>query len=50
MISVIITTYGDDEWRELAWTRADPSALDQGANDIVVHHAQGLNIGPARAF
>jgi glycosyltransferase involved in cell wall biosynthesis len=47
-ISIVITTYGEDEWRELAWSRAYPSVVDQGADDIVVHHAPDLTIGPAR--
>lgn len=48
MISVIITTYGEDYWRELAWQRAYPSAKAQGADEVIVHHAPDLPIGPAR--
>jgi len=48
MISVVITTYGDPAWQELAWSRAYPSALDQGADEIIVHHEPDLPIGPAR--
>lgn len=48
MISIVITTYGAPEWADLAWSRAYPSALDQGAENIVVHHAPDLPIGPAR--
>lgn len=48
MISVVITTYGEDHWRDLAWSRAYPSALDQGAEEIIVHHEPDLPIGPAR--
>ena len=48
MISVVITTYGEPAWQDLAWSRAYPSAMDQGADHIVVHHAENLSIGPAR--
>jgi glycosyltransferase involved in cell wall biosynthesis len=48
LISVVITTYGNSEWQELAWGRAYPSALEQGADNIVVHHEETLAIGPAR--
>lgn len=48
MISVIITTYGEDHWRELAWERALPSADSQGADEVILHHAPDLPIGPAR--
>ncbi len=37
-VSVIISTYGSEEWRNLAQSRAYPSALDQGAHEIVVGH------------
>jgi len=48
LISVVITTYGEEEWRELAWSRAWPSTQDQGAFEVIVHHAPKLEIGPAR--
>lgn len=48
MISIIITTYGADHWRDIAWSRAYPSTQDQGVNEIIVHHAPSLTIGPAR--
>lgn len=48
MISIIITTYGEDHWRELALKRALPSTVDQGAYEVIVHHEPRLNIGPAR--
>jgi glycosyltransferase involved in cell wall biosynthesis len=48
VISIVITTYGDEAWRELAWSRAYPSALDQGAQEIIVHHEPNMQIGPAR--
>lgn len=47
MISVVITTYGADEWKDLAWSRAYPSAAPQ-ADEVVVHHEPDLEIGPSR--
>lgn len=47
-ISVLITTYGDEDWRALAWSRAYPSVIDQGADEVLVRHWPGLTIGPAR--
>lgn len=52
MISIVITTYGDPAWRELAWSRAYPSAIEQEASElslqVVVHHSELATIGPAR--
>lgn len=47
-VSVIIATYGDEEWRDLALTRAFPSAKDQAAHEIIVGHDTNLAIGPVR--
>ena len=48
MITILITTYGDDEWRDLARTRAFPSTKNQGAYEVILHHEPNLQIGPAR--
>jgi glycosyltransferase involved in cell wall biosynthesis len=48
MISIVITTYGGDHWRDIAWSRAYPSTQEQGAFEVIVHHAPALQIGPAR--
>lgn len=48
MISIIITTYGEDSWRQLAAERAYHSAIEQDAGEVVLHHAPDLSIGPAR--
>lgn len=48
MISIVITTYGGDHWREIARQRAVPSTEDQGAYEVIVHHEPGMRIGPAR--
>jgi glycosyltransferase involved in cell wall biosynthesis len=47
-VSVIIATYGDRWWEELALERAFPSAHDQGAHEIIVGHDTHLTIGPVR--
>lgn len=48
MISIVITTYGDDGWIDLAWARAYPSTMKQGAQEVIVKHFPDLSIGPAR--
>lgn len=48
MISIVITTYGASEWEDLAWSRAYPSTIEQGAQEVIVHHERDLTIGPAR--
>lgn len=48
MISIIITTYGDDSWAEMARERALPSTEGQGAYEVVIKHFPGATIGPAR--
>lgn len=47
-VSIIIATYGDRWWEELALERAFPSAHDQGAHEIIVGHDDHLSIGPVR--
>jgi glycosyltransferase involved in cell wall biosynthesis len=49
-ISVVITTYGTDHWKDLAWSRAFPSVADQitDEDEILVEHYPDLSIGPAR--
>lgn len=37
-VSILICTYGDDRWEELSWSRAYPSAMDQGADEVLVIH------------
>jgi glycosyltransferase involved in cell wall biosynthesis len=37
-VSVVIATYGEEHWRDLALSRAYPSAENQGAHEIVVGH------------
>jgi glycosyltransferase involved in cell wall biosynthesis len=44
----VIASYGDREWHSLALTRAYPSALDQGAHEIVVGHDDEVSIAQVR--
>src|SRR3990167_7008296 len=37
-VSIIIATFGAESWRELALNRAYPSALNQGAHEVIVGH------------
>ena len=46
--SIIIATYGDAEWKQLALDRAFPSCENQGAHEIIVGHDTNLSIGPVR--
>lgn len=48
VISIIISTYGGDEWKQMARERALPSTEEQNAFEVIVHHEPGLTIGPAR--
>lgn len=47
-VSIVIATYGDEAWRDLAMSRAYPSALDQGAYEIVVGHDDQATIAQVR--
>ena len=40
-ISVLIATYGSEDWRELAWSRAFPSAAAQTDDVQVFHDPEG---------
>jgi len=40
-ISVLIATYGEDEWRDLAWSRAFPSAHAQTPDVACFHDPEG---------
>jgi glycosyltransferase involved in cell wall biosynthesis len=47
-VSIIIATYGDAEWEDLALTRAAPSAERQDAYEVLVGHDPDATIGPVR--
>lgn len=47
-ISIVISTYGEKSWKDLALQRAYPSALDQGAEEIVVGHNDRGTIASVR--
>ena len=47
-VSIVISTYGDDEWKDLAMERAYPSALNQDAHEIIVGHDDNATIAQVR--
>lgn len=47
-VSICIATYGDEGWRELAWTRAMPSCECQGALEVEIFHDPDGNIASVR--
>lgn len=47
-VSIVVATYGDERWRDLAAARAVPSAIRQDAHEVVVEHQPGGTIGSAR--
>lgn len=46
--SIVIATYGAETWKALAMERAYPSALDQGAHEIIVGHDTNASIAAVR--
>jgi glycosyltransferase involved in cell wall biosynthesis len=52
--SILIATYGDPAWEELAWSRAYPSTVGQGIEpfdgsvEVIVHHVQDGTLAQAR--
>ena len=48
-ISVVISTYGDEEWAELAWSRAYPSVWEQDhPNEVIIDHIPDATIAQVR--
>lgn len=47
-VSILICTYGDPAWGELAWTRAYPSTVEQGAYEILVEHDAEMYLDEVR--
>lgn len=48
-VSIIIATHGDPGWEELAWSRAYPSTIEQGAFEVIVDHwAEARNVSQVR--
>lgn len=37
-VSVVIASHGDDRWRDLAFSRAYPSAVEAGADEVLIEH------------
>lgn len=46
--SILIATYGDEAWRDLAWSRAFPSAEVQDAFEVLVRHESEGTISKVR--
>ena len=46
--SILIATYGDDAWRDLAWSRAYPTAAVQEAHEVLVRHEPEATISEVR--
>lgn len=53
--SIVIATYGDPGWEELAWSRAYPSTVGQGMREpfdgsveTIVHHVEDGTLAQAR--
>ena len=47
-VSIVIATYGSEDWRDLAMSRAYPSCIDQGAHEIIVGHDEDATIAQVR--
>ena len=47
-VSICIATFGDERWRDLAMSRAYPSALEQDAPEIIVVHQPVGTLASAR--
>ncbi len=47
-ISVCVATYGDQSWMNLAATRAFPSALAQGAHEVIGEHYPDGTVASSR--
>lgn len=47
-IAIIIATYGDREWRELALTRAAPSTKGQGQVEVLIGHETNGTVSTSR--
>jgi glycosyltransferase involved in cell wall biosynthesis len=48
-VSIVIASYGDSAWQELAWTRAYPSTLTQeGVYEVIVHHEPDGDVASCR--
>ena len=47
-VSICIATFGDSRWRDLAYSRAYPSALEQGAHEIIMEHQPEGTVASSR--
>ncbi len=47
-VTILICTYGEEAWSELAWSRAYPSAVEQGALEVLVWHEHDGSLSSSR--
>lgn len=47
-VSVLVCAHGADAWRELAWSRAYPSAAAQGAHEVIVEYERDSTLAAVR--
>lgn len=47
-VSIVIATCGSDEWAELAWSQAYPSADRQDAHEVLIDHDPDMTVEQAR--
>lgn len=47
-LSIVISTFGSDSWRELALQRAYPSAQSQAVDEIILHHDAEASLAQTR--
>jgi cellulose synthase/poly-beta-1,6-N-acetylglucosamine synthase-like glycosyltransferase len=43
-VSILIGTCGSDTWRDLAWSRAYPSAAGQAAHEVLIEHEPDASV------
>lgn len=46
--SILICTHGDPGWHDLAWSRAYPSTLEQGAFEVLCEHDDDATLAEIR--
>ena len=47
-ISILVSTYGDDSWNQMALNRAMPSCIGQGAHEVLYHHEADGTVASCR--
>lgn len=47
-VAIVIATHGEQAWADLAWSRAYPSTVNQGATEVIVEHYDNATLAQAR--